>query len=615
MKETKFIEQNQEKWKEYETLLRQNSRDPQRLNELFIQITDDLSYARTYYPNRSVRIYLNTLAQRIFHNIYRGRRFPLSRLREFWTEELPHLVWQERRALQLALGLFILAFAIGVVSSRINPDFARVILSDAYIEKTLENIQKGDPMGVYKEDAPLGMSLGIAANNLFVALRTAIFGVLASLGTLFILLYNGIMIGAFQYFFIQQGLFVTSFLSIWIHGTLEVSAIIISGGAGLVAGKGFLFPGTYSRIQAFQITVRRGMKIFIGIVPMILMAAFFEAYVTRYSDSPPALRAVFIFVSLFLVLWYFVWLPWHKARRGAFKRSVQDKPVAPDRRTPINFKEIKTGGEVLSDAFTLLRRMSKKIWLGLAAVSVFYIALIASVSGNELEENLFLPNSWLGVYDGISRFFRWEGALYQYLLNLIIFAGLAISAFRAISYEVHEDKAAIRWTPLLGVLLLPMPIFFFLFTLQNSFLSWLLSVLGMPIIGLWCAIMYFETLNPLRALSRTFALLRLGPNLTLGFLLTSLILLLFLFLDSNIWMLVLHFFSWLSPPDEESMSRLMLAVTSISGLFLAYGGALLIFVAAGIHYFSLREIKDAAFLRKEMEKIGQSRQIRGLARE
>ena len=56
MRETKFIEQNREKWAEFEELLRENNRDPEQLNQLFIQITDDLSYARTFYPNRSVRM-------------------------------------------------------------------------------------------------------------------------------------------------------------------------------------------------------------------------------------------------------------------------------------------------------------------------------------------------------------------------------------------------------------------------------------------------------------------------------------------------------------------------------------------------------------------------------
>jgi hypothetical protein len=125
MKETKFIEQNKEKWAEYEQMMREDRRDPERLNDLFIQVTDDLSYARTFYPTRSVRAYLNGMAQRIFHHIYRGKKVPLSRFRLFWTDELPAIVWQSRAAMLLSFLIFVLAFGIGVLSSMINADFAR----------------------------------------------------------------------------------------------------------------------------------------------------------------------------------------------------------------------------------------------------------------------------------------------------------------------------------------------------------------------------------------------------------------------------------------------------------------------------------------------------------
>ena len=72
MRETHFIKQNKDKWKEFERILEFKEKDPDKLNDLFVQITDDLSYSRTYYPNRSVRVYLNNLAQQIFYSIYKN---------------------------------------------------------------------------------------------------------------------------------------------------------------------------------------------------------------------------------------------------------------------------------------------------------------------------------------------------------------------------------------------------------------------------------------------------------------------------------------------------------------------------------------------------------------
>ena len=102
MRETSFIKQNKEKWKEFESILEKKDKDPDKLNDLFIQITDDLSYSRTFYPNRSVRVYLNNLAQQVFHSIYKNKKSRFSRLLFFWTDELPQLVYESRRAFRLS---------------------------------------------------------------------------------------------------------------------------------------------------------------------------------------------------------------------------------------------------------------------------------------------------------------------------------------------------------------------------------------------------------------------------------------------------------------------------------------------------------------------------------
>ena len=74
MRETNFIDQNKKKWKDFERVLDGQYKDPEKLKDLFIQVTDDLSYSRTFYSNRSVRVYLNNLAQRVFFSIYKSKK-------------------------------------------------------------------------------------------------------------------------------------------------------------------------------------------------------------------------------------------------------------------------------------------------------------------------------------------------------------------------------------------------------------------------------------------------------------------------------------------------------------------------------------------------------------
>lgn len=619
MRETKFIEQNQEKWSEFEDMLRDNRRDPERLNDLFIQITDDLSYARTFYPNRSVRMYLNGLAQRVFHNVYRGKRFPAGRLRRFWTVELPQVIWESRGAMLLSLALFILAFGIGVISSRLNPDFARIILGDEYVEMTLSNIESGDPMAVYKEHGPLGMSVGIALNNLFVALRVAIFGVLASIGTVFMLLYNGIMVGAFQYFFIERGLFWDSFLTIWIHGTLEIGAIIIAGAAGLVAGSGLLFPGTYRRAQAFQLSMRRGLKIFIGLIPVFILAAIFEGFLTRYTETPAFVRGAFIFCSLAFMLWYFAWLPWHKARSGAFTAGGLDKELPPDRPEVINFEAIKNAGEMLSDAFTVLRRHPRTILFGLVGATALFLTPAFLLSADAPSETFAFGSEWLGTLDGVEEMMGTEKMGWLFFLQIAVFTALALAAFRALRQEMPEEWRALYsgGNPVLSalVLALPMPFFIWLFRVDANFFTWLLTWFAYPFLALWCAVMYFETNNPFTALGRTFALIRWGEAILLGFLATTFGILLYFFLDSPVWDLVLRFFSWLVPNGEGAMRNFVTVATAVAAGIVTYFLLLLLLLGGALQYFSGREVADAANLRDGIERLGKSRQIRGLARE
>jgi uncharacterized membrane protein SpoIIM required for sporulation len=175
---------------------------------------------------------------------------------------------------------------------------------------TLENIENGDPMAVYKDDAKGWMFFGIGTNNIRVAFYAFILGILCSVGTVYIMFSNGVMLGVFQYFFYQYGLLGESASIIWLHGTLEISAIIIAGGAGMVLGNSILFPGTYKRIDAVQKAVKDAVKIVVGLIPVFVVAAFIESYITRLTDMPVYLKLTIIGLSALFIIWYFIYYPY-----------------------------------------------------------------------------------------------------------------------------------------------------------------------------------------------------------------------------------------------------------------------------------------------------------------
>lgn len=325
MREVAFLKQNAEKWKQFERLVREErTDDPDRLADLFVEVTDDLAYARTFYPDSKTTRYLNELAAEVHAAVYRNRQEARGRFRRFWTTEVPLAVRAAHPALLISFVVFVIALALGAYSATHDAGFGRLILGDAYVNMTLRNIEQGDPMAVYKQMREFDMAVALAFNNIRVALLAFAAGIAFAVGTVFILFQNGVMLGAFHALFHEQGLLGTSLLVVYIHGTLEISAIIIAGGAGLSMGGGLLFPGTYTRGEAFRRGAVRGMKIVLGLVPVFLVAAFLEGFVTRHTAMPAWLSLLIILGSLGFIVWYFVIHPIRVARRaGAGETPTQ----------------------------------------------------------------------------------------------------------------------------------------------------------------------------------------------------------------------------------------------------------------------------------------------------
>jgi uncharacterized membrane protein SpoIIM required for sporulation len=146
-------------------------------------------------------------------------------------------------------------------------------------------------------------------NNIAVSLRYFVEGILFCFLTISSLIRESIRVGAFEYMFAAKGLGFQWVTTVLIHGTLELSAIILASGAGIVLGKSFLFPGTISRWRALQIGVKDGVKIIVGLIPVLMVAAFFEGFVTRHYKMPVIFSLLILAVSGGFVVWYFIIYP------------------------------------------------------------------------------------------------------------------------------------------------------------------------------------------------------------------------------------------------------------------------------------------------------------------
>lgn len=311
MREIAFIKQNKEKWLEFEqAIFGKAKKNPDEMASLYIHLVNDLSYAQTYYPKSKTVVYLNYLASQIYQKIYKTKRTERNRILYFFSEEVPLLVYEYRRYVSYAFVLFFILTGIGALSAHYDLNFVRLIMGDAYVNMTLENISKQDPVAVYKSGSNWGGFIAITMNNLYVGAQCFIWGIFLGIGTFYIFLRNCIMLGSFQYFFYQQGVFWESVQGIWIHGSMEIFAIVIETAAGFILGASILFPKTYSRFNSFKIGFKTGLKIFLSTIPFTIAAGFLEGFVTRYSkEMPNWLNVTIILGTLSCIAFYYLIYP------------------------------------------------------------------------------------------------------------------------------------------------------------------------------------------------------------------------------------------------------------------------------------------------------------------
>lgn len=452
MKETSFIEQNKKKWNRFEQLYASKSNDPDELSDLYMDITDDLSYAQTFYRRRTVRVYLNQLAQKVYTGVHKQKGESLKKFITVWKTSLPLEIYRSRKNLLFALIAFLVYVSIGVFSTHMDPDFARIVMGDAYVEGTLENIENNNPLGIYGQELFTGQEhddlvsfVSITTNNIKVAFLTFFLGFFFTAGTHMLMFYNGVMLGSFQYFFHTKGLLLTSFLGIWIHGAFEISAIVLAAGAGITAGNGLLFPGSYTRLQSLQLSTKRGLKIMMSLVPFLIAAGFLESYVTQnYKELPDWSKWMLITLCFAIVLFFYVFYPIYVARKNPHLIDEQEfaefRPVR-----QFDFFRIRTIGQVIADSFQMYRAQFSKFAVVLVLI-VLPLMIGLTVWQNMNHYEFQKTQHW---YDWAAQLSVMMGYRYTNLQDIIVLASWTILyaiMMTAVFWCVQNLQAKFSWS-------------------------------------------------------------------------------------------------------------------------------------------------------------------------
>ncbi len=620
MQETDFILQNKDKWKEFEDVLESTDKDPERLTDLFIETTDDLSFSRTYYPNRSVRVYLNGISQQVYQAIYKNKAREKNIFKKFWTEDLPEAMWHNRKALLWSFILFVGGITVGIMSSIYYPEFARIILGDSYIEMTKANIASGDPMAVYKDSEPVIMFFQIAWNNIKIAFGTFVLGIVFGIGTVYVVFYNAIMVGTFVYFFIERGLFRESFLAIMLHGTLELSMIVVAGCAGFALARGLLFPGTFTRGQALVHSARNGIKILIGVTVLLIYAAIIESFATRYTEMPDLVRAFIILLSAAIVFGYFVYYPRYRYRKGLIP-DVSNEETPASKMAVIQTNSIKSPGQIFTETFELFATNARKISILSFFAAILITAGYAIYTSGAMHE---VFNSESEYYIPLGFFYPWDQ--YNYHLNfetfpllypalMILFAIYALLVFRFSKSNIQTTPNKTSITTFFNLLVISL--FAGLPLVLPHILTFFLMPIYFPIALMWMYVAMIEKKNFGSALGKTFKLMRGNFGKVIGtFLATFAVQWICMFILSSQVLNFLVEFVTTNIPRNASLSEE--AYTMIFTFLLFFVPAFILSLSlygTVLLYYSLTEVTEANSLLSAIEKIGYKKRAYGLEQE
>lgn len=246
---------------------------------LYRQVAADLSILRQDPTGPHYSRYLNQLLGRAHSIIYSGRKTSIRSIFTFFSREWPELMWRMRGYTAVVIAIFFLCGMAGALLTVHNPDFALQVLGPRMIDSIEHHEMWTHSIVAVKPMA----SSEIMTNNISVCFMTFAMGITAGLGTLFMIAFNGLLMGVVGAACGTHGMSLSLWSFVVGHGSLELPAIFIAGAAGLRLGNGILFPGNLTRREALRVAGTEAVKLELGTVPLLIVAGLIEGF---YSPLP-----------------------------------------------------------------------------------------------------------------------------------------------------------------------------------------------------------------------------------------------------------------------------------------------------------------------------------------
>ncbi|KYG34091.1 stage II sporulation protein M [Alkalihalobacillus trypoxylicola] len=304
-----FMKQNRESWNKLELLIsamqkrksKITANEIDQFQRLYQKAAQNLSYSQTYFQDSELTFYLNGLVTKAHNTLYKDQVTSWKQIRDFFSTKFIQLLTEQWKMVLIAMILFIIGGIGGFVVVASDPLLLYSILP-ADIANGVSPEHLGSSDG--EVNASL-MSTTIMINNIQVAFLAFAGGVTFGLLTVYLLIYNGIIIGALYAVFWQHSMSYEFWAYIMPHGVIELAAIFIAGGAGLLMGYKLFVPGTFSRVYQLKKYSKRSVQLLLGTLPLFVIAGFIEGFITPSTLSLEMKYSVAI-LTLFALIFYII---------------------------------------------------------------------------------------------------------------------------------------------------------------------------------------------------------------------------------------------------------------------------------------------------------------------
>ncbi|MBP1966895.1 stage II sporulation protein M [Paenibacillus aceris] len=320
---SRFIREHKSQWTELEQLLIQLSKRKRglhashinRFTELYKTVSAHLATMQTHSPADETTVYLNHLVSQAHNAMYRESHSSSTQMKEFFLHYFPSLIRARSLFVALAFLLFVLGGLLGFLSVWKDPLNLSLIMPGAMAD-SIDPSKTADPRGDLH--SPL-VSTAIMTNNIRVAVLAFISGVTLGIGTVYLMISNGLLVGALAAVFMQSGKGYVFWAYILPHGIIELTAIFIAGGAGLYMGYRFFVPGPYPRKLRFLESAKESAQLLIGTIPLFIIAGIIEGYITP-STLSLEMKYIIAGITLLLLALYYIY--------GIRKKANGQQPLA-----------------------------------------------------------------------------------------------------------------------------------------------------------------------------------------------------------------------------------------------------------------------------------------------